>query len=189
MIGVFMGLVATAHFAVILVPVSRDSKIWSAVGIPFERAVLYHAIAGHLAFFTTFLHAFLMVSHWVNYDGWSHAWHESVNVDHETHGGVDTPMGWMAFICAMPMWITSTNYVRRRWYSLFKLTHWMFIGVFVFSVMHVSLISYRCDLRAYPSCLDPTRGFGVSSQLLACDVAQNCTPVVPVLVDVSFSGA
>ncbi|CAM9468371.1 unnamed protein product, partial [Sphacelaria rigidula] len=34
------------------------------------------------------------------------------------------------------MWITSTNYVRRRWYSLFKFSHWLFIGVLVFGALH-----------------------------------------------------
>ena len=77
--------------------------------------------------------------------------HESIHVDLNTHGGVDTPMGWMAALCALPMWITSANYVRRRWYSLFKLSHWLFIGVFVFSVMHVSVtvvIVFSCSTSA-----------------------------------------
>lgn len=51
--------------------------------------------------------------------------------------GVDTPMGWMALFCALPMWATSVNWVRRKYYSLFKLAHWLFMGVFVFGVMHV----------------------------------------------------
>ena len=59
MIAVFTGLVCSSHFAIILVPVARDSKIWSALGVPFERAVLYHAIAGHLALASMFMHAFL----------------------------------------------------------------------------------------------------------------------------------
>ncbi|CBJ34105.1 conserved unknown protein [Ectocarpus siliculosus] len=136
MIGIFMGLVCSSHFAIILVPVSRDSKIWSALGVPFERAVLYHAIAGHLAFTSLFFHALLLTAHWVQYEGWSHAVHESIHFDPNTHGGVDTPMGWMAGLCAIPMWATSVNWVRRKYYSLFKLAHWLFIGVFVFSVMH-----------------------------------------------------
>eukprot|EP00752_Nemacystus_decipiens_P008264 g7389.t2 len=136
MVAVFMGLVCSSHFAIILIPVSRDSKIWSALGVPFERAVLYHAIAGHLAFSTLFLHAFLFVVHWVEYGGWKHAFEESIHVDPNTHGGVDTPMGWMALFCALPMWATSVNWVRRKYYSLFKLAHWLFIGVFVFGVMH-----------------------------------------------------
>lgn len=87
MIAIFMGLVCSSHFAIILIPVSRDSKIWSALGVPFERAVLYHAIAGHLAFSTLFLHAFLFVVHWVEYGGWKHAVEESIHVDPNTHGG------------------------------------------------------------------------------------------------------
>ena len=68
-------------------------------------------------------------------------WHESTHVDLDTHGGINTPMGWMAGLCAIPMWITSLNYVRRRWYSLFKLGHWLFLDVLVFAVMHVSTSS------------------------------------------------
>ena len=151
MIAIFMGLVCSSHFAIILVPVARDSKIWSALGVPFERAVLYHAIAGHLAFASLFMHAFLFIVYWVWFDGWGFAWHESIHVDLETYGGIDTPMGWMAGLCALPMWVTSANYVRRRWYSLFKLSHWLFIGVFVFSVMHVSVtvvIVFSCSTSA-----------------------------------------
>ena len=88
MVAVFMGLVCSSHFAIILIPVSRDSKIWSALGVPFERAVLYHAIAGHLAFSSLFLHAFLFVVHWVEYGGWKHAFEESIHVDPNTHGGM-----------------------------------------------------------------------------------------------------
>lgn len=56
--------------------------------------------------------------------------------------GVDTPMGWMALFCALPMWATSVNWVRRRYYSLFKAAHWLFIGVFLFGAMHVGAVIY-----------------------------------------------
>lgn len=136
-IALYMGFMCSSHFAIILVPVSRDSKIWSAIGVPFERAVLYHAVAGHLAFATIFIHAFLFVAYCVWTEGWRHAVRESIHVK-AGDGSVDIPMGWMAGLCAVPMWITSTNYVRRRWYSLFKMSHWLFIGLFVFGSMHVS---------------------------------------------------
>ena len=164
MIAIFMGLVASSHFAIILVPVSRDSKILAAIGVPFEHAVLYHVIAGHLAFASIVTHASLFIAYWVWFDGWGHAWHESIHVDLTTYGGVNAPMGWMAGLCGIPMWITSLHYVRRRWYSLFKLVHWLFLGVFIFGVMHVSvpvtpLFCYRnigsgtavLDLYWYPS--------------------------------------
>lgn len=77
MVAIYMGFVASLHFAVILIPVSRDSKLWSAVGIPFERAVLYHVIAGHLAFTAVFTHCILFVAYWVWTEGWKHAWETS----------------------------------------------------------------------------------------------------------------
>ena len=136
-IAIYMGFVSSSHFAIILVPVSRDCKIWSAIGVPFERSVLYHAVAGHLAFAAVFMHGFLFVAYWVWIEGWRHAVRESIHLK-AGEGSVNIPMGWMAALCAVPMWITSINYVRRRWYSLFKLGHWLFIGVFVFGAMHVS---------------------------------------------------
>lgn len=86
MIALFMGFVCSAHFGIILVPVSRDSKIWSALGVPFERAVLYHVIAGHLTFISLFLHAFIYVAFWVDYKGWKYAVEESIH-SHPGHGG------------------------------------------------------------------------------------------------------
>lgn len=81
MVAIFFGLVTSSHFAAILIPVSSDSKLWSAVGIPFERAVLYHVIIGHLAFASLLLHAVLFVIFWVWFNGWEHAWHESTRLD------------------------------------------------------------------------------------------------------------
>ncbi|CAM9564012.1 unnamed protein product [Ectocarpus fasciculatus] len=135
-IAAYFGLAASCHFAVILIPVARDSKLWSAVGIPFERAVFYHVVAGHLAFATMFLHAFLFLSSCVWENGWRHAWRVSTRQTNEDYGDVDLPMGWAAALCALPMWITSASYVRRRWYSLFKASHWLFIGVFIFGALH-----------------------------------------------------
>ncbi|CAM9615270.1 unnamed protein product, partial [Ectocarpus sp. 12 AP-2014] len=138
-VATYFGYICSSHFAVILVPVARDSKIWSSLGVPYERAVLYHTFAGHLAFTTMAVHAFLFVVYWVWYDGWAHAIRESIHAPAEKHHhGLDIPMGWMAFLCGLPMWITSINFVRRRYYSLFKLAHFLFIGVFVFGAMHWS---------------------------------------------------
>lgn len=136
-VAIYMGIVCCSQFAIILVPVSRNCKIWSAVGVPFKEAELYHAVAGHLAFTSVFIRGSLIVVYWVWKEGWRYAVRESTHVK-PGDGLVDIPMGWMAALCALPMWITSTNYARRRWYSLFKLSHWLFIGVFVFGSMHVS---------------------------------------------------
>lgn len=66
-------------------------------------------------------------------------------------------MGWMALFCALPMWITSINWVRRKYYSLFKLAHWLFIGVLVFGVMHVRacIHSISSGLAVFRYCLPP----------------------------------
>ncbi|CAM9591145.1 unnamed protein product [Ectocarpus sp. 4 AP-2014] len=83
-----------------------------------------------------FLHAFLFLSSCVWENGWRHAWRVSTRQTNDDYGDVDLPMGWAAGLCALPMWITSINYVRRRWYSLFKASHWLFIGVFIFGALH-----------------------------------------------------
>lgn len=115
MVGLFMGVVAASHFAVILVPVSRDSKILAAIGVSFERAVLYHMIAGQLCLISFLMHAFIFVAYRVLFDGWGHAWHESVHAGLTANPSVNTPMRWMAGLCAISMWITSLQHVRRRW--------------------------------------------------------------------------
>lgn len=128
-----MGFVATINFSLVLVPVSRDSKIWSTVGIPFERAVLYHTTLGHMAFFSLFLHGTLYMSYFVLHHGWKFAIYSAI---HYTGDGVNIPAGFIAGACALPMWVASTQFVRRRYYRLFKTSHFLFIGVFASAMVH-----------------------------------------------------
>lgn len=137
MLAVFFGFMASSHFAIILIPVSRDSKLLAALGIPFERAVLYHKMSGHLAFVAVVLHMVLFIIVWLWQEGWDHILHRSIYGGDQEHGGMSLPSGWMAFLFLLPMWVFSISYVRRRYYSLFKLTHWMFVGGLFFAAMHV----------------------------------------------------
>ncbi len=184
--ALYMGFICSSHFAIILVPVSRDSKIWSVLGVPYERAVLYHTFAGHLAFTTLVLHALLFVVYWLWTEGWDHAVRQSIHAPAEKHHhGLDIPMGWMAFMCAIPMWITSLNFVRRRFYSLFKLAHFLFIGVFVFAAMHVRagltvsrffLFSLGLRRKAFGERGVPPGMHYYAGRAASADSCSSCTP-------------
>lgn len=128
-----MGFAAAIQFSLILVPVSRDSKIWSAFGIPFERAVVYHTALGHMAFLSMFLHGALYMRYYVLKHGWDYAVRSAFVYDGH---GVNVPAGVVAALCAIPMWIASRQYVRRTWYRLFKTSHFLFVGVLAAGQVH-----------------------------------------------------
>ncbi|CAM9835212.1 unnamed protein product [Scytosiphon promiscuus] len=129
----YLGFAAAIQFSLVLVPVSRDSKIWSAIGVPFERAVLYHTALGHLSFVSLFLHGALYMAYYVIKHGWEYAFRSAF---HYKGHGVNVPAGFIAGLCALPMWILSLNFFRRRYYRLFKTSHFLFIGVFGGGMVH-----------------------------------------------------
>lgn len=129
----YMGFAATIQFSLVLVPVSRDSKIWSAIGISFERAVIYHKACGHLAFASLFLHGFLYMLYYVVHHGWDYAVNSAL---HFKGSGVNVPAGFVAGIFALAVWITSLAWVRRRYYRIFKTSHFLVIGVFGAAMVH-----------------------------------------------------
>lgn len=135
-----MGFAAIINFSVLLVPVSRDSKIWSAIGVPVERAVLYHTALGHLSFITLFLHGFLYMLYYVLKHGWRYAIDRALHYDGSS---VNVPAGSLAGLCAIPMWVASLEWVRRRHYNrFFKPVHFLFIGVFAFGLAHYGAFGY-----------------------------------------------
>lgn len=128
-----MGFAAAIQFSLVLVPVSRDSKIWSAIGVPFERAVLYHTALGHLSLFSLFSHGVLYMAYYVVKHGWGYAVHSAFHYDGDD---VNVPAGVIAGLFALPMWILSLPFVRRRNYRLFKTSHFLFVGVFGAGMTH-----------------------------------------------------
>lgn len=128
-----MGFVAAIQFSLVLVPVSRDSKVWAAIGVPFERAVLYHTAVGHFSFFSLFLHGALYMTYYVEKHGWGYAMNSAF---HYKGSGVNVPAGFVAGLCALPMWVLSLPFVRRQYYRLFKTSHFLFIGVFAGGLVH-----------------------------------------------------
>ncbi|CAM9175461.1 unnamed protein product [Ectocarpus fasciculatus] len=129
----YMGFAAAIQFSIVLIPVSRDSKIWSTIGVPVERAVLYHTTLGHLAFFSLFLHGVLYMAYYVEKHGWAYAVNSAF---HYKGKGVNVPAGFIAGLCALPMWVLSLHFFRREYYRLFKTSHFLFIGVFGAGMVH-----------------------------------------------------
>ncbi len=133
-IAKYMGFVAAINLSLVLVPVSRDSKIWSILGVPSERAVLYHAALGHLTFLSLFLHGALYMAYYVRKHGWAYAANSAFY--YKGHG-VNVPAGFFAALCAIPMWLLSLPFVRREHYnSLFKTSHFLFVGVLGGGMVH-----------------------------------------------------
>lgn len=128
-----MGFAAAASFSLVLLPASRENNILSAFGVPLERAALIHTTLGHLVFVTLFLHGGLYM--W--YYGLKHGWKYALrSVYHFKGHGVNVPAGVAAGVCAGVVWVMSTVFVRRRYYRLFKTTHFLSLGVLVGGIVH-----------------------------------------------------
>lgn len=129
-----MGFVAAINFTLVLLPVSRDSRVWAVLGVPSERAVLYHAALGHLSFASMFLHGGLYMAYYVGKHGWGYAMGSAFY--YKGHG-VNVPAGFVAGLCAIPMWVLSQPFFRREHYNrLFKSSHFLFVGVLGGGMVH-----------------------------------------------------
>lgn len=128
-----MGFAAAIQFSLVLIPVSRDSRIWPAIGVPFERAVLYHTALGHLSLFSLFSHGTLYMAYYVVKHGLGYAVRSAFYYDGDD---VNVPAGFIAGLFALPMWILSLPFVRRQHYRLFKTSHFLFVGVFGAGMAH-----------------------------------------------------
>eukprot|EP00955_Chlamydomonas_euryale_P091649 364639-Chlamydomonas_euryale.AAC.27 len=134
LVAFYFGWTALFNLFFVMIPVARSSRIWIALGVPFERAVLYHKIFGHSNLWHSLLHGVLYHIYWIWEKGWDYAWHESAYW--ENRRGVSNPAGWTAMLIGVIFWIPSIGFFRRRFYSIFKLSHWLFWAYIGFTAMH-----------------------------------------------------
>lgn len=132
--AIAFGFLAAIQIGAGLVLAAKDSKLWPVTGISPQRAILYHRLVGILALLFLFLHAFLFLTDWLKEGGWDLVIEESLYGSDD----VNIVAGWAVLLCAIPLLLTSINFVRRRWYGIFRRVHWLFVGILILSAMHVS---------------------------------------------------
>lgn len=106
------GSLPTWPFAFVYATACHNSLITFLLGVPFERALTYHKIAGYMALVMTFLHGIIAVDH----DGWNSSF-----------------TGNVLWGTAILISLTSLYPIRRSMFEFFMYNHWFFAmlgGVF-----------------------------------------------------------
>ncbi|KAJ0397859.1 hypothetical protein P43SY_005950 [Pythium insidiosum] len=128
--------VAIAMIAVFLLPVRNNSLLLELTGLPFDRAVLYHKIAGWVTLLLGALHA---LAYYGTYKGLAEGWTGfyapySPPPDSAMSLAVS---GQVAFFTMVGLVLLALEPIRRRCWEFFLRTHWLlFIVVIVFSLLH-----------------------------------------------------
>ncbi|KAK9829109.1 hypothetical protein WJX72_003939 [[Myrmecia] bisecta] len=120
-------------------------------GIPFVSMIRYHRWLGHATLWITTLHGSCYYVYWSTTTGF---WYNFS--DWSTIHNVNNLCGSLAFICVLPLWISSTSFLRRKFFEAFYRFHIVgFVSYFIFSQMHYrdlwhswlpGLLLYTADL-------------------------------------------
>mmetsp|Transcript_19262 Transcript_19262/g.28690 ORF Transcript_19262/g.28690 Transcript_19262/m.28690 type:complete len:498 (-) Transcript_19262:62-1555(-) len=101
--------------ALILLPVSRNSIFTVLTGVPFERLIKYHRWISYYTLVPYILHGVLE-------GGWVDDWTDLT--------------GTITLACLGFLVLTSLEFIRRRFYEVFYVLHFSFIGLVIFAVLH-----------------------------------------------------
>ncbi|GLD98878.1 hypothetical protein PINS_up007596 [Pythium insidiosum] len=132
--------VAIAMIAVFLLPVRNNSLLLELTGLPFDRALLYHKLAGWVTVVLGALHA---LAYYASYHGLAQGW-TGFDVAAAPPTSTVIPMrvsGQVAFDAIVVLALSSVPPLRRRCWEFFLRTHWLFfIVAIVFSLLHKSTV-------------------------------------------------
>eukprot|EP01079_Euglenida_sp_SAG-EU17-18_P006342 gene6343-14_t len=133
--GRWWGGFSAAFLMLLLYPVSRKSVVLYALGIPYERAVLFHQAMGAILYMASTIHGISMfIHHWHYFDCnrleavlYMFRWYVPA-----PHGPpVAGLIAWLALSAMFAFYLA-----RAAHYVLFKWSHLLFIVVLVFAVIH-----------------------------------------------------
>lgn len=125
-----LGYVGNICWALLFFPVTRGSSLLPLVGLTSESSIKYHIWLGHLSNILFLVHTVGFVIYWAMTDqmaemlDWSKTW-------------VSNVAGVIAIVIAIPMWVTSFPYFRRKMFEVFYYTHHLYLLYIVFYILHV----------------------------------------------------
>jgi predicted ferric reductase len=132
------GWCTTLSLALVALPVTRSSLWLHVFGLPFERAVQYHRVAGMLSVLAGLVHAVQIV---LTYGG--------TVLIHTSVVGAAVPLyGFLAFLCMLVMASLAIPPIRRKYFELFYYSHHIFVAVFVLTLLHNDSLLHRALILA-----------------------------------------
>ncbi|KAK9823744.1 hypothetical protein WJX72_005103 [[Myrmecia] bisecta] len=116
----------------LFLPLPQNSFLNCFTGIPFVSMIRYHRWLGHVTLWVTTLHGSCYYVYWSSTAGF---WYNFT--DWSTIHNNSNLCGSLAFFCVLPLWISSTSFLRRKFFEAFYRFHIVgFVSYFIFSQMH-----------------------------------------------------
>ncbi|GAQ82742.1 Ferric reductase [Klebsormidium nitens] len=152
-IAIAWGWILYLDFTLLFFPISHSSFLNYMLGIPFPHLVRYHRWLGHMAMWSLTAHALFYYLYWTA--------NPEINFVHEFFDWgqryfINLLAGSISWIFGLALWITSLDWIRRKYFELFYKTHIVgFVGLVVFAQMHYywmwtcwlpGLLLYAADL-------------------------------------------
>jgi len=152
------GWISIIAFALLLLPVSRDSFVLKLLRLPYDRAVAHHRALGRVFVICEVAHFSVVIRDW----GWT------VSGAHEVFGsGNVVPVwGWVSFALTTLGAILSIEWFRRRLFEVFYYSHLVMFFMSLWSTaVHVNVLPFlslfEFDQELHKTSLDSFAGFYV----------------------------
>lgn len=117
-----LGYLAMGNMFLAVLWGTRNSLITLVIGKPFDRVIWLHRVCGRAVAVIISAH---VVAYWVKWGRVEPTWENTKNLN-----GM---VGWAALLI---VFLTSTSFVRRNYYEVFKYCHFLFIVFFAFTYLH-----------------------------------------------------
>jgi NADPH oxidase len=121
-----LGNLSTSTMSLALFPVSKNSVVLYALGIPYERALKFHIFLSRLCFIVIVVHGATVY----NFG------YEILTMTPTFHGVIPL-YGLLASFTLVLVVTMSAPQIRRAQYSLFKKSHYLIYAVITLAILHV----------------------------------------------------
>ena len=113
------GSLAAFNTALLIVPATRNSILTLGLGIAFDHVVVYHRFLGRFTVLCCLIHFYYF------YDAYQDEFFVYMT-------------GFGAMTCAVIIFITSLDYMRRNLFNVFYWSHYAFVGYLTLAYFHCS---------------------------------------------------
>eukprot|EP00475_Leptophrys_vorax_P035025 TRINITY_DN5728_c0_g4_i1.p1 TRINITY_DN5728_c0_g4~~TRINITY_DN5728_c0_g4_i1.p1 ORF type:complete len:675 (-),score=152.69 TRINITY_DN5728_c0_g4_i1:32-2011(-) len=123
-VGLTWGYLATANMLLVALPATRNSVLVWALGVPFDKSIMYHRWLGRLAILQSCVH-------------WYYYWGK------QSLYGMKYWYGVYAWIGLAVIFVTSINWLRRHHFNIFFGAHFAFVPMYLLGALHsVAVFKY-----------------------------------------------
>ena len=140
--GISFGVAATQVGAYVVAVAAVSNPVLSSARLRLGESLNVHALLGRAALVGIFAHGALYVIAWWHEGGVEEAWRKLTKWQ---EFGVANAPGALGVLGALILYITSHNYIRRVFYTLFYVGHiFGTLGFYVLGVLHAEAVLYYC---------------------------------------------